>query len=357
MTTKRIEFAPSGALVAVALVLGWGGTACLEAREGSAEAQGHEDAGAEHELGRPSADTQGDAGTDTTSSDAAPSDTGPSDTGPATPAGPIAVIDEGAHTGTTEVTVEPQTLLRLDGSQSRDAVSFAWRVASAPTGSVSTFRPSASVASPIFEVNIAGTYVFELVVTDADGQRSAPVYFTARVVSSAGLHIELIWRTPLDPDESDEGGDQIYQSAGSDVDLHLKVGGDAFNWFDRDHDCFWSAPNYPFAGGDAGPGLIRLDRDDTDGGGPENINVDEPAPGIYDIGVHYWDDWGYGAALATVRIYLDGELAAEWSEVELKHHDLWRPFRIAYPEGTITELFSPDGGPNLYPSYPIPPGL
>ncbi|MBL8788442.1 MAG: hypothetical protein JNJ59_26340, partial [Deltaproteobacteria bacterium] len=148
--------------------MGSGGAGCLDAREGAADT-GRDPSG---EVDADQGDASGDTGTDTgagvdTTADAADTVTGP-----------VAVI----NTGTTEATVEPQTLLHLDGSQSsRGAVGFAWRVVSAPTGSVSVFRPSASVASPTFEVNIAGTYVFELVVSDAEGQRSAPVYFTARV--------------------------------------------------------------------------------------------------------------------------------------------------------------------------------
>ena len=338
----RWALVPGRRIAAMAFVLGCGGAGCLEAREGAADT-GRDPSG---EVDADQGDASGDTGTDTgagvdTTADAA-------DTG--TIEGPVAVI----NTGTTEATVEPQTVLHLDGSQSsRGAVGFAWRVVSAPTGSVSVFRPSASVASPTFEVNIAGTYVFELVVSDAEGQRSAPVYFTARVVSSSGLHIELIWHTPGDADETDEGGDGIYHSAGSDVDLHLKVGGDAVNFFDINRDCHFAAPN-PQASGESTVNNARLDRDDTDGGGPENINVDEPAPGIYDVGVHYWNDWGYGHAFATVRIYMDGELAAEWSEVELQNQVMWTPFRIEYPGGTITQIFGRDGGPSLHPSYPVP---
>jgi hypothetical protein len=51
---------------------------------------------------------------------------------------------------------------------------------------------------------------------------------------------------------------------------------------------------------------------------------------------------------------MDGELAAEWSEVELSNQIMWTPFRIEYPGGTITEIFASNGGPSLHPSYPVP---
>ena len=48
----------------------------------------------------------------------------------------------------------------------------------------------------------------------------------------------------------------------------------------------------------------RLNLDDTDGYGPENINIDEPIAGqSYTVGVHYFSDDAMGPAQAYVKIY------------------------------------------------------
>jgi hypothetical protein len=58
----------------------------------------------------------------------------------------------------------------------------------------------------------------------------------------------------------------------------------------------------------------RLDLDDTEGKGPENINVRQPEAGTYRIGVHLWDPDGFDGATSTtageieahVRIFFNG---------------------------------------------------
>ena len=85
----------------------------------------------------------------------------------------------------------------------------------------------------------------------------------------------------------------------------LDVNGIEDPWFDKDWDAFWynKSPNWgsfdPAAGDDP-----SLDRDDTDGAGPENLNIAIPEDDIvYHIGVHYWDSHGLGPVNATVRVW------------------------------------------------------
>jgi hypothetical protein len=188
--------------------------------------------------------------------------------------------------------------------------------------------------------NIVGTYRFELTVTDASGEPSC-VAATAEVVVTANeaVHVELLWSTPNDPDETDEG-----PFAGADLDLHfahpsasgpdLDHDGAPDKWFDVLYDCFWhnDHPNWgslePAV--DDNPGL---DRDDTDGAGPENVNLDLPEDVCYELGVHYWSDHGFGKSAATVRIYLYGTLAFETTNVELAPADLWWVTSLCWPLG------------------------
>jgi len=53
----------------------------------------------------------------------------------------------------------------------------------------------------------------------------------------------------------------------------------------------------------------RLDIDDVDGFGPENINIYSPVAGHnYTVGIHYYDAEGMGPASVYVKIYC-GEIS------------------------------------------------
>ncbi|MFO0749350.1 MAG: hypothetical protein U1F43_27340 [Myxococcota bacterium] len=229
--------------------------------------------------------------------------------------------------------VAPQTVVHLGarwpGSESDAVVSWSWSVVQ-PAGSVSLFYPSSVVATPTLEVDVAGQYDFTVDMRSASGQ-SASARFMLFVVPDSAIHVELLWHTPGDTDESDTGLTLGGNSRGSDVDLHTVVrhadeppsmAGLAAPFFYNGHDCYWLNPSPPWAGGDDAR-TPQLDRDDTDGAGPENMNLEVIAPGdCYTIGVHYWDDWGYGTSTATVRVYVMGELEYA-AETELGNHDLW----------------------------------
>lgn len=168
---------------------------------------------------------------------------------------------------------------------------------------------------------MAGTYTFRLRVWDAAGAVSAvPGQVVVNVCPcNTGLHIELLWSTPGDDDPFDEGPE-----AGADLDLHVA---------------------HPDA---AAP--------DTDGWGPENLNLGTPpgtveAPLTYRIGVHCWDDHGFGPSQATVRVYLYGSLLFEAANVELANHDLWEVATLEWPSAKVLPLEAPGGGPVIKPAY------
>lgn len=258
---------------------------------------------------------------------------------------PVIVIPEGEE-------VVPQTTLHLIGSQSFAAtggiVSYQWRV-SQPIGSQSVFMPSATSADPKFEVNVAGRYEFELTVKDSSGEEScAPAHAEVFVNPDEAIHIELLWDTPNDPDQTDTGGPEM----GADLDLHFlhpfasgSFDGDKDGvpdgYFDQQFDTFWMVPNPNWGSFDAAvDDDPSLDRDDTDGAGPENINLNLPENDkCYRVGVHYWDDHGFGKSYATLRVYIYSNLVFEMTDVELVNHDMWGVTRVCWPpDGGVPEL-------------------
>ena len=270
----------------------------------------------------------------------------------------VIIVQEGEE-------VIPQTKLHLIGSQSYAATGsigkYEWTVEQ-PVGSQSVFLPSASAPDPTFEANVAGTYVFRLRVWDQNGEESCvPGEYTVFVNPDEAIHVELLWDTPNDFDQTDEGPE-----AGSDLDLHFRhpfatgedVDGDGKpdGWFDQPFDCFWFNP-HPNWGSldpmvDDDPGL---DRDDTDGAGPENVNLNIPEDGLtYYVGVHYWNDHQFGPSKATVRIYIRKVLVFQLSDVELVDHDLWEVATVAWPSGDVKLVTDAAGNYKIIPNYQHP---
>ncbi len=272
----------------------------------------------------------------------------------------VGVIQEGQE-------VIPQTVLHLFGDQSfapaGEISSWKWTVEQ-PTGSQSAFVPSDTFPNPTFEANTAGTYEFKLHVWDQAQVKSCTWWVQeVAVLPDEAIHVELLWATPNDPDETDEGPE-----AGSDVDLHFvhdqyaKSGPDLDNdgqndpWFDQPFDCFWfnAHPNWgsfdPSIDDDPG-----LDRDDTDGAGPENLNLNIPENGAtYRVGVHYWSDHEYGPSYSTVRIYIWGVLVFEVKDVKMVNHDMWNVATIDWPSAKVSLVQLEDGGYKVTPDYQNP---
>lgn len=270
---------------------------------------------------------------------------------------PVLMVSEGEE-------VVPQTALHLVGSQSQGFLpitQYGWEV-SQPQGSTGVFLPSPHVADPTFVANVAGAYTFRLHVVDSSG---APGCFVAErqvlVIPDEAIHVELLWETSGDVNGYDAGPE-----AGTDVDLHFLhpfAQGEDFDgdgvvdgWFDKPFDTAWDNmhPNW----GSQDPAIDDnpgLDLDDTDGSGPENLNLNIPEDGLtYTVGVHYWEDYGYGPSRVTVRVYIHRELMWEKTGVELVHGDMWCAAYIDWPSGQVRDCEGEGEGldimPNVFPS-------
>lgn len=238
--------------------------------------------------------------------------------------------------------VLPLTTLHLSGAASYapipGALKYQWQVTQ-PDGSTRHFSPSADAEAPTFVPAVAGPYTFCLTVQDAQGHPScAKACETVQVVPESNLHVELLWTTPGDPNEADTGA-----GAGSDVDLHvahpLAIGPDrdcdgvGDPWFHSTHDAYWAnaAPSWGSSAPNAGDDPT-VDLDDTDGAGPELISLDQPETAKlgYAVGVHHWNDHGFGSVQARVRVFLGGTLAASFGPISLAPLDFWTVARITF---------------------------
>ncbi|MCC6619624.1 MAG: hypothetical protein IT385_00120 [Deltaproteobacteria bacterium] len=257
----------------------------------------------------------------------------------------------------TDRLVAPQSPVTCSGaaSTSEDGLPVAeyrWLL-TGPSGSAIALEPSATSETITFTPSPLGPSTLRLDVRDAFGAAScAPAMLDLVVTPKRGdLRIELTWSTPGDIVETDTGFTLGGMSVGSDVDLHV-VHPRATAWFDDRWDAYWlnTTPNWAGAGRLDDPEVAR---DDSDGRGPEIFLLDWPEDGsTYTVGVHFWDDWGYGDALATVRVFVGDELRFAWPDVRLETQDLWSVCEIDWPSGEVRAL----GGdtPQIEPDYPVP---
>ncbi len=208
-----------------------------------------------------------------------------------TPTGPTAICPP-------DIETTPLTAVELigDGEDDGAVVGYSWEVLSRPTGSSAPGPSPASARIATFMPDVAGEYWMRLTVRDDDGNTGS-CEFRVLATPSEGLRIELYWNPPESPADP------------TDVDLHL-LHPFAGAWFDSSWDCYyancnvsvgyvleWDVPAYP-------PDNPRLDIDDVEGYGPENINVDKPVAGnTYAVGVHYFSDDGTGPSRAYVKVY------------------------------------------------------
>ena len=262
-------------------------------------------------------------------------------------------------TGSAKV-VRPGTKLNLDislpPSLEAEIVGWQWS-AIQPDGSAVSFQPNANIKNPTLEPWVIGDYVFRLALLDNTGRTHYAQEHRLMVAPRGGLHIELTWHTPTDPDETDTGSGSSW-SAGSDVDLHLLHPRANGQYFDGEYDCYWehTQPNWSTSGLDGSN--PTLDRDDTDGAGPEVISLLSSEPdATYRVGVHYWNDWGYGTSLATIRIYIDGVLQDEWTNVQIVDGDMWESHEIDLASGEVRRLTIEDDEPQIIPMYTVGTGL
>ncbi|MDD2556747.1 MAG: hypothetical protein PHH87_00510 [Desulfuromonas sp.] len=145
-------------------------------------------------------------------------------------------------------------------------------------------------------VLVTGENQIAATLTTSTGETytSAPI----TVISNASnnrYHIRISW----DKDDTD-------------VDLH-------FSW-SGGNECYYSnkAPNW--GSPETSP---RLDVDDTNGYGPENITIDSlPGPGQYKIYVYYYSDHGNGGTNVTASVYENGVPIVSGAK-HMTNHEYW----------------------------------
>lgn len=233
--------------------------------------------------------------------------------------------------------VEPLDDVVLSGDQSvANIVGYAWTIVEKPSeSSVTLSAPNSVDTGFVFSsslgntngIDVAGTFRVRLTVTDAAGAVSTnDATVTLNSVPTGGLHVQLSWT-----------------ASSNDLDLHLGRGF-GVNWCSQD-DCYYgncadnAGVNWDgIAGGT--PGDPRLDIDDTNGFGPENIQIEEPVDNSYIIGVHAYSGEGGGAGFTPtdvrVKVFINGALTETFDGHLSAKNQFWRVARIEVAGGAMS---------------------
>lgn len=241
--------------------------------------------------------------------------------------------------------IEPLDTLRLFGGDSytetegAEIAEYRWRLALRPPGSTATLSALTEAQTQI-TVDIAGVYEVCLEVKDSFGIRSCNDACTRlEVIPTDALHVQLVWDHPR-----------------ADLDLHLlREGGSAFT---HEGDCYFSnrTPTW-FDPVEANP---TLDADDSEGYGPENINVESPQPGSrWQVLVHYWNSQTDGDpfTVATLRLYAYGQLVGEYSHAFEEDEVLWQAVELTWSSvipTTEAPIYEPPVVETLGTTEPLP---
>jgi hypothetical protein len=70
--------------------------------------------------------------------------------------------------------------------------------------------------------------------------------------------------------------------------------------------------------------------------------------------VHYWNDHGYGSSVATIRIYIWGQLIYEEGDVALSPLDMWEVGSIHWPQGEVVPACAVGAFPDTCPKKITP---
>lgn len=248
----------------------------------------------------------------------------------------------------------PLDTIVFDGSLSHDeestTLNYFWSIKSAPKDSTSKLTVNGSQAS-LF-ADLAGEYSVCLNVEDSGNMMSCNEdCLTFNAIPRETLHVQLVWHTP--------GDTVIGDTDGTDLDLHfvrLLQGDDLKESDPRAHKGTWGdtgmvtlqdgrdvyfenrEPVWTVEG--FGSETPSLDRDDKDGEGPENINMDSLAPcSWYAFGVHYYQDYAFGPSYATLRVYVSGKQRFEKANISLAQTGVFKQIAVMHWDGTTAHIY------------------
>lgn len=240
---------------------------------------------------------------------------------PSSPRPPVA--DAGPDLQVAPLEAVPLDATRSYDPDGLDIVAVRWALVERPEGSTARVSDPER-AKPTLPVDLAGTYRLTLDVQNRPGLWDpTPDELVIEAVPDDALYVQLSW----------EGE--------NDLDLHLLDGGAPLF---GPGDCNFCNLT-PDWGGPGPRDDPSLDADAVFGFGPEAISIEAPANGAYTVAVHYYGEQGLSEclgpcerALATVLVYVDGELAGKFARIVRSRGHVWHVATVQFPEGVVSEI-------------------
>ncbi len=241
---------------------------------------------------------------------------------------PVTASPTGVYRGLPldRVSLSAQPSSSPDGAQ---IVRYEWALISRPPDSSAALeRPRESSTNELY-LDLSGSYQVELHVWDSRDARSCrAAVLTLEAIPDEDIHVQLVWDTPADSDQT--------RGLGADVDLHFRH--ELGRWNQSPGDCNWMNREPDWGARNDSSDDPSLDIDDTNGLGPENINLNKPENNrSYGIGVYYFSDHGFGISYATVRLYIGGLLVREKRRQPLRDGQFWDVMQVAWPSAVVTD--------------------
>lgn len=151
-----------------------------------------------------------------------------------------------------------------------------WSVVNAPSGSTSEMTPADGL-EPVLLLGLVGRYLLPATF-ELDGACRAESELDVRARPEEDIHIQLVWQTPRGPMKPTA----VWEPAPiSMCTTESRRGGD-----DPVLDCNATNPNPDRGRRGGGEDAPRLDQNDADDAGPENMSHDNPDEDRYGVGVH-----------------------------------------------------------------------
>lgn len=207
----------------------------------------------------------------------------------------------------------------VDGSSSLDPngeeLTYHWSLLQTPTGSQSSISSTTGSSFVWVPVDVAGRYRVGLTVENASGVPSAQSECNWEATPPDDIYVELSW-----------------QDRHADMDLHLLT--DSEGLFGFATDCCWcnTSPQWNSVE-DTNPVLLM---DSEDGSNPEVVAVTTGVEGEYFVRVHYFADNGGGSTEATLRVFVQGQLAGQYT-MALEHNQIWNVGFVRWPMAVFAE--------------------
>ena len=208
---------------------------------------------------------------------------------------------------------------------------YTWELTSIPEGTIETeldIEENNGLYS--FKAPLVGSYIVELFVTNVENIVSEKTSLVIIVSPDEQIRIELVW---------DKGNDQdlhlIHLQTDQNIcnidDMYFATQLDSPIWFSQS-----------LRGEGSNP---RLDRDDVNGYGPENININEPLDGTYRVYVDYYEDRNNtGLTNNTLKIWING-IPTIYTRSLPEEHNVWLVADIVWNDNSATVLPYPTDVP------------